>query len=165
MECYEVALEHRSGPSLFALSRGNLPTLRRDAAENRSARGGYVLAEAGGERRVSILATGSEVEIALAARDLLKQEGVAAAVVSMPCWQLFDRQDAAYRNSVLGGEAIVKVAVEAASTFGWERYVGPNGATIGLPGFGASGTPAQLYAHFGITREAVAQAALARLPR
>ncbi len=162
MECYELALEDSSGPSLLSLSRQNLPTVRTDAGENKSAKGAYVLAEAEGPRQVTLLATGSEVELALAARDLLAAKGVGAAVVSMPCWELFDRQDTAYRAAVLG-EGTVKVAVEAASTFGWERYVGPVGTVVGLTGFGASGPPDQVYAHFGITAEAVANAALARL--
>ncbi len=162
MECYELALEHTGGPSLLSLCRQNLPTVRTDASQNLTAKGAYVLAEAAGKRQVTLIATGSEVEIALAARAQLEAKGVAAAVVSMPCWELFDAQDAAYRATVLG-EGTVKVAVEAASTFGWERYVGPNGAVVGLTGFGASGPPEQVYAHFGITAEAVANAALARL--
>jgi transketolase len=162
MECYEVALDNVDGPSLFSLCRQNLPTVRSDASENKSAKGAYVLAEAEGKRQVTIIATGSEVELALNARDLLKAKGVAAAVVSMPCWELFDRQEAAYRKAVLG-EGTVKVAIEAASTFGWERYVGPNGAVIGLHGFGISAPADQAYAHFGITAEAVAAAALVRL--
>jgi transketolase len=164
MECYEVALQNTTGPSLLALSRQNLPTLRSDAGQFLSAKGAYVLAEAEGNRQVTLLATGSEVELALAARQLLKSEGVAAAVVSVPCWELFDRQDAAYRALVLGEQA-VRVAVEAASTFGWERYVGPAGAIVGMSGFGASGPAEQVYQHFGITARAVADAALARLTR
>jgi transketolase len=156
MECYEVALETLTGPSLLSLCRQGLPTVRSDAAENKSAKGAYVLAEADGKRQVTLIATGSEVELALRARDLLKAKGVAAAVVSMPCWELFDRQDGSYRKSVLG-EGTVKVAVEAASTFGWERYVGPDGAVVGLQGFGISAPAEQVYQHFGITAEAVAK--------
>ncbi|HXP95561.1 MAG TPA: transketolase [Telmatospirillum sp.] len=162
MECYEVALDTMGGPSLFSLCRQNLPTVRSDASENKAAKGAYVLAEADGKRQVTIIATGSEVELALKARDVLKTKGVEAAVVSMPCWALFDRQDAAYRKSVLGGE-VVKIAVEAASTFGWERYVGPDGAVIGLTSFGVSAPADQAYRHLGITVEAVVDAALARV--
>lgn len=162
MECYEAALENDKGPSLLSFSRQNLPTLRADARQNKSALGAYVLAEAEGKRRVTLIATGSEVELALHARDLLKAKGVGAAVVSMPCWELFDRQDASYRESVLG-KGTVRVAVEAASTFGWERYVGPDGAVVGLTTFGLSAPAEQVYQHFGITAEAVAAAALARL--
>jgi transketolase len=138
-----------------------VPALRRDAGDNRSARGAYVLAEADGARQVTLLATGSEVGLAMQARDLLKQKGVAAAVVSMPCWELFDDQDASYRKSVLGSAP--RVAVEAASSFGWERYVGANGAVIGMPGFGASAPAEELFHHFGISAEKVVEAALAKI--
>ena len=165
MEAYEVALLNHKGPSCFALSRQNLPTLRTThTEENLTAKGGYVLAEApnGGKRQVTLLATGSEVSMALDAQKLLADKGVAAAVVSMPCWELFDRQSKEYRAGVLG-EGCVRVAVEALTTFGWERYVGLDGAVIGMTGFGASAPADKLYAHFGITAEAVADAALARL--
>jgi transketolase len=160
MECYEVALATTNQPSVLALSRQNLPAIRADAGENRSARGGYVLAEAEGARQATLIATGSEVSIAMKARDLLKAKGVAAAVVSMPCWELFDRQDAAYRAAVLGTAR--RVAVEAAGGFGWERYLGADGAFVGMTGFGASAPGEKLYAHFGITAEAVAEAAMAK---
>ena len=160
MECYEIALTTTKQPSVLALSRQNLPAIRVDAGENRSARGAYVLAEAEGARAVTLLATGSEVSIAMRARDLLKGKGVAAAVVSMPCWELFERQDEAYRRSVLGGPR--RVAVEAAGSFGWDRYLGPDGVFVGMTGFGASAPGEKLYVHFGITAEAVAEAALAK---
>jgi len=160
-ECWELALEARGVPAAIALTRQTVPALRRDAGENRSARGAYVLAEAEGARRVTLLATGSEVGLAMAARDLLKQQGVAAAVVSMPCWELFDAQDAAYRRTVLGSAP--RIAVEAASPFGWERYVGSEGAVIGMTGFGASAPAEDLFRHFGITAEKVVEAALARV--
>lgn len=168
MEAYEIALADHQGPSCFALSRQNLPTVRTTAsADNLTAKGAYVLAEAakdvnGGKRQVTILATGSEVSLALDAQKLLADKGVAAAVVSMPCWELFDKQSKEYRSKVLG-EGCVRVAVEALSTFGWERYVGLDGAVIGMTGFGASAPADKLYAHFGITAQAVADAALARL--
>ncbi|MBF0356283.1 MAG: hypothetical protein HQL43_13700, partial [Alphaproteobacteria bacterium] len=108
-----------------------------------------------GKRQITIISTGSEVEIALKARDLLAAEGVRAAVVSMPSWELFDRQPEAYRAEVLG-VAGHRVAVEALSPFGWERYVGVSDAIIGMPGFGASAPADKLYPHFGITAEAVA---------
>jgi len=159
MECYELALTSTNHPSVLALSRQNLPTIRGDATENLSARGAYVLAEAEGKRQVTIMATGSEVMVAMRARELLKAQNIAAAVVSMPCWELFDRQDETYRRSVLGEGR--RVAVEAAGGFGWERYLGPDGAFIGMTGFGASAPGEKLYAHFGITAEAVAKAAQA----
>jgi transketolase len=163
-ECWELALSATSSPSVLALTRQALPTLRRGAqGDNLSARGGYVLAEAEGKRQVTLVATGSEVEIAMAARDKLKSEGIAAAVVSLPCWALFDRQDAAYRQSVLGDAP--RIAVEAASPFGWERYLGEGGTVIGMHGFGASAPAEQLYQHFGITAEKVVEAAQRRLMR
>src|SRR6266853_1453132 len=111
--------------------------------------------------RVTLLATGSEVAVAMAARELLKGSGVAAAVVSLPCWSLFDAQDAAYRASVLG--AAPRIAIEAASPFGWERYVGEGGTVLGMTGFGASAPAEDLFRHFGLTAEKLAAAALARL--
>jgi transketolase len=164
MEAYEAALEVDSCPSVFALSRQTLPTLRTDGAgENLTAKGAYVLAEAeGGPRRVTLLATGSEVSLALAARELLREAGIAAAVVSMPCWELFERQPKEYRQAVLG-DGTVRVAVEALGTFGWDRWVGLDGAVVGMTGFGASAPADRLYDHFGITARAVADAALARL--
>jgi transketolase len=159
-ECWELALTQSKSPSILALSRQSVPALRNDAdGENKCARGAYVLAEAKGKRQVTILATGSEVSLALAARDLLAQKKVEAAVVSMPCWQLFDRQDAGYRGSVLGEAPLV--AVEAAVRFGWDRYIGRAGGFVGMTGFGASAPAEALYKHFGITAEAVCSAALA----
>jgi transketolase len=161
-ECWEIALANRTGPSCLIFARQALPPLRRDAAENRSARGAYVLAEAEGARRATLLATGSEVAIAMAARDLLQAEGVPTAVVSMPSWELFEQQDAAWRDAVLG-RAGVRVAVEAAVRLGWDRYVGADGGFVGMRGFGASGPGPALYEHFGITAEAVAAEARRRL--
>jgi transketolase len=160
-ECWEIALEHRDGPVSMVFARQALPPVRREhVADNRSRRGAYVLAEAeGGPRAVTLLATGSEVVLALQARAQLQAEGVAAAVVSMPCWELFDTQDAAYRASVLppGG---VRVAVEAALRFGWDRYLGEHGGFVGMTGFGASGPAEALYEKFGITPAAIAAEAL-----
>ena len=162
MECYQIALASTNMPSVLALSRQNLPTVRTThTEENLSAKGAYVLAEAEGERQATILATGSEVSLALEAQKMLKDKGVAAAVVSMPSWELFDKQDAAYKAAVLGSG--VRVAVEALSTFGWERYVGDKGAVIGMTGFGASAPAEKLYPHFGITAQAVVDAVTARL--
>ncbi len=166
LECWQLALERKDGPSVLTLTRQNLPPLRLDGnpAENRSARGAYVLAEAeGGERQVTLIGTGSETSLAMAARDLLASRGVRAAVVSMPCWSLFDQQTASYRRAVLGGPRVAKVAVEAALGFGWDRYLGAKGAFVGMTGFGASAPAPELYRHFGITPEAVAEAATALL--
>ena len=123
--------------------------------ENLCARGAYILA---GEASagVRLIATGSEVQLALAARDMLVKDGIAAAVVSMPSWELFSAQDDSYRNTVLGGDGTVRVACEAAIGFGWERWLGSRGAFVGMKGFGASGKASDLYKHFGITAEAIA---------
>jgi transketolase len=155
-ECWEVAIEHRSGPAAMVFARQALPLLRRTyQADNRSRHGAYVLAEAeGGARQVTLIATGSEVAIACQAREQLQAQGVPTAVVSMPCCERFDAQVAAYRDLVLppGG---VRVAIEAAVRFGWDRYLGEHGGFIGMTGFGASGAADELYRHFGIVPAAV----------
>ncbi len=162
-ECWALALADATHPSVLALTRQNLAQLRTEAAsENRSAKGGYVLAAATGERKATIVATGSEVQLALDARAVLEKDGIPTAVVSMPSMELFDAQDAAYRAGVLG-TAKAKVAVEAAVRQGWDKYIGPEGGFVGMTGFGASGPAEQLYAHFGITADAVVAAVKARL--
>ena len=161
-ECWQAALEHKNSPSAMALTRQGLPTLRNDHTdENLSAKGAYVLAEADGERQATILATGSEVEIAMSARVALQADGVSTAVVSMPCWELFDAQSDAYKADVLGTG--VRVAVEAAISFGWEQWTGSEGGFVGMTGFGASAPANELYEHFRITADAVASAVRTRL--
>jgi transketolase len=155
-ECWEIALEHRTGPCALIFARQQLPPVRSGGAdENLSRRGAYILAEPDDPRRATLLATGSEVSLALAARDLLASAGIAVAVVSMPCWELFEQQPASYRDTVLG--AVPRVAVEAAVRQGWDRYIGPDGRFVGMSGFGASGPADELYRHFGITPERVAE--------
>ena len=153
-EAWQIALETDNKPSILALSRQNLPLLRTSAAENLSARGGYIIAGDIRKRRATIIATGSEVSLAVEAHLHLKDEGIETAVVSMPCCELFDAQSDTYREEILGN--CPRVAVEAASKFGWERYVGLNGDIIGMDGFGASGPAAELYPYFGITAEEIA---------
>ncbi len=161
-ECWELAIRRTDGPSLLALSRQGLPTLRSDTAENRCARGGYVLAEAtGGPRQATLIATGSEVALAMTARELLAADGIRAAVVSLPCWELFAAQDAGYREDVLGEAP--RVGIEAGVSFGWDRWLGADGVFIGMHGFGASAPEGELYRHFGITAEATAAAVRKRL--
>jgi len=152
-ECWELAVKRADGPSLLALSRQNLPALRGDAGENRCARGGYVLAEASAKRKATLIATGSEVHLALTAREALEADGIATAVVSLPCWEIFAAQDASYREQVLGTG--LRVGIEAAVGFGWERWLGADGLFIGMGGFGASAPAEDLYRHFGITADAV----------
>jgi len=163
-ECWALALESEDGPSGMVLTRQGVPAQRTEHTdENLSARGAYVLAEAeGGERKVTLMATGSEVSIAMAARETLQGEGVPTAVVSMPCWELFDEQDEGYRKQVLGS-ATVRVAVEAAVRMGWDKYVRNHGGFVGMDGFGASAPAGQLFEHFGITADNVVAEVKARL--
>jgi transketolase len=157
-EAYEIALASRKTPSALVLSRQNLAAVRlEESKENLTAKGAYVLRDTDGKRDVTFLATGSEVELAVAAAEQLKAEGVHAAVVSMPCWKLFDQQPAEYRAQVLG--TAPRVAIEAATRFGWDRWIGADGAFVGMSGFGASGPAGQVYKHFGITTDAAVDAA------
>lgn len=158
-EAWAVALDSLHTPSVLALTRQALQPLRVTPSENLTAKGAYVLREPEGGRDVTLLATGSEVEIAVAAADLLAAQGKKAAVVSMPCWELFEAQSPEYRKSVLGSAP--RVGVEAALRFGWDRWIGDNGAFVGMTGFGASAPAPELYKHFGITAEKVAEAAKA----
>jgi transketolase len=157
-ECWQLALETRTGPTVLALTRQNLPTIRGAGDDNLCARGAYILAGEAADP-IRLIASGSEVELALAARDLLAKDGLAAAVVSMPSWELFAKQSETWRNEVMGGDSTVRVACEAATGFGWERWLGAKGAFVGMTGFGASGKASDVYKHFGITAEAIAQAA------
>jgi transketolase len=161
-ECWELALEAADRPSVLALTRQNLAVQRTaHSQKNLCAQGAYVLAEATGKRRAVLLATGSEVEIAMAARTLLEAEGIGTRVVSMPCWELFEAQPEAVRRKVLP-RGPVRVGIEAAVRQGWDRWLCGEGgdsrkaAFVGMEGFGASGPYKELYAKFGITAEAVA---------
>jgi transketolase len=163
VECWTLALETRRTPSVLALTRQGVPSVRKAfSADNRCAKGAYVLAEADGARVVTLIDTGSEVAIALAARDTLQSEGTGTAVVSAPCLELFEAQDARYRESVLGKGGI-RVAIEAASPMGWDRFIAPDGIFIGMRSFGASAPAEVLYEHFGITPAGVVDAVKARL--
>ncbi|HEY0326849.1 MAG TPA: transketolase [Allosphingosinicella sp.] len=165
-QCWELALRRKNGPSLLALTRQNLPQVVTYAKENLCARGAYRLRAATAERRVVLLATGSEVEIALAVAERLEAEGHGADVVSMPCWELFEEQDASYRADLLPDvplDQLLRVSIEAGATFGWERYTLNGGMRFGLDRFGASGPIDQLYHKFGLTAEAIAPQVIARL--
>jgi transketolase len=161
-ECWQIALEQKDRPTVLALTRQNLPQLRTEAAPNLSATGGYRLKGAEAARKVVILATGSEVEIALACAAELEGADVGTDVVSMVCTELFDEQTAAYRADILPDDALI-VSIEAASTFGWQRYTGKNGLNIGLDSFGASAPAGDLYAHFGFTAEKIVPQILQQL--
>jgi transketolase len=159
-ECWQAAIHSTKAPSTLVLTRQDLRAVRTEyVAENLSAKGAYELAAAeGGAAKVTIFASGSEVEIALDARDLLQKEGTPTRVVSVPCFELFEEQDKAYREKVIGNSP-VKIAVEAAIRLGWDRFVGSDGAFVGMTGFGASAPAKDLYKYFGITAEAVAKIA------
>ena len=159
-ECWEIVLDNPRRAALFALSRQPMPLLRHEpGTENRSARGGYVLLEAeGGPRKLTLMATGSELHLAVEARTFLQAEGVPTAVVSMPCTLIFNEQDATYRQAVLG-DTLARVAVEAAVQMSWDRYLGLQGRFVGMHGFGESGKIADLYKKFDITTQAVVMAA------
>ncbi|MEH6412060.1 MAG: transketolase C-terminal domain-containing protein, partial [Hyphomonas sp.] len=162
-ECWELALENAEGPATLALTRQGLKPARKEHTdENLCARGAYVLSDCKGKPEAVIIATGSEVEIALAAQDQLAKDGVKARVVSMPCMELFEAQDAAYQQATLGG-GVPRVAVEAGVRFGWDRWIGHDGGFVGMDSFGASAPYQALYKHFGITAEAVAAAVKARV--
>ncbi|MCJ8159477.1 transketolase family protein, partial [Sphingomonas sp. LaA6.9] len=161
-ECWELALARKDGPSLLALTRQNLPQLRTDASENLSAKGAYRLRAAKAARKVVLIATGSEVEIAVGVADLLEAEGVGADVVSMPSWERFAEQDPGYRAEVIPAAAL-RVSIEAGTTFGWERHTGTDGLRFGIDGFGASAPAGDLYEHFGLTPAKIAPQVLAAL--
>jgi transketolase len=165
VECWQLALQAKGSPSVLALTRQNLPQVRLGHdQDNRCARGAYELAPADGKAQVSLFATGSEVPIALEARKLLAAKGVAARVVSVPCFELFFAAPDDYREAVIGA-APVRVAVEAAVRQGWDAIIGSDGLFVGMSGFGASAPYKELYKHFGITPEKVAEAALSRLAK
>ncbi|WP_276198996.1 transketolase [Chelatococcus sp. XZ-Ab1] len=162
LECWQLALERRDGPTVLALTRQNLPAQRTAFTDwNMCATGAYELAAAEGEAVVSLFASGSEVEIAVAAQSLLAERGIAARVVSVPSLDLFLAQPEDVRRDVIGN-ARIKVAVEAAVRFGWDAVIGPDGIFVGMSGFGASAPYKELYKHFGITAEAVVEHVLAR---
>ncbi|MEM9425406.1 MAG: transketolase [Pseudomonadota bacterium] len=165
-EAWELALSSERTPSVLALSRQGLPTLRTEhKTRNLTAQGAYILAEATAKRRVILMATGSEVEIAMAARDKLEARGIGCRVVSMPCWELFEAQDEKYRRKVLPAGP-VRIAIEAGIRFGWDRWLfGERGKReksgfIGMHGFGGSAPAPELYKHFGVTAEATVEKAV-----
>ena len=162
-ECWALALERSEGPSVIALTRQGLPPVRTiHMDENLCAGGAYELSPADGNAKVTIIATGSETAIALDAQATLQREGIPTRVVSMPCRELFDARPEAERKKILRPDT-VRIAIEAAAMMGWERYVGDDGATIGMESFGASAPGSELFPHFGITAEAIVDAAKARI--
>jgi len=163
MECWKLALAHKTAPSALALSRQKTPAVRTvAAADNLSARGAYEIKAASSEAKVTLFGTGTELALALAAADTLEAEGTPTRVVSVPCFELFEQQDAKYQATVIG-RGTVRIAVEAGIKQGWERFIGEDGAFVGMSSFGASAPAEVLYEKFGITAEAVVAAAQARL--
>ncbi len=157
-EMWECMIDNPETPSVAALSRQGMAVVRTEHTdENLTAKGAYVLREADGERDVTTIGTGSELELAVKAAEKLNAEGINAAVVSMPCWELFAGQDKSYQDRVLG--TAPRVAVEAAVGFGWNQWIGADGIFVGMEGFGASAPAEHLFEHFGITADAVADAA------
>jgi transketolase len=154
-ECWQLSLEKTTGPSLLALSREGLPQLRTDISRNFSALGAYRLKAASAPRKAVLIASGSEVEIAVATAAKLEEAGIGADVISMPSWERFDAQDEAYRDDILPSDALL-VSIEAGTTIGWERYVGRKGLRFGIDSFGASAPVKALYDHFGLTADKIA---------
>lgn len=162
-ECWQLALKSHKTPSTLVLTRQGLPTLRKSYEEdNLCALGAYELLTASDDAKVTLFASGSEVEIAVKARNVLENKGIPTRVVSVPCFELFEQQVESYRTALIGN-APVKIAIEAAIRQGWDRFIGSDGVFIGMHGFGASGPIDALYTHFGITTEAVVAAAEAKL--
>lgn len=162
-ECWDLAIKAEETPTVLALTRQNLPQLRIERSdENLSAKGAYRLKAAEGERRIVLIATGSEVAIAVDTAKLLEAKGIGADVVSMPCTELFDAQTQAYRDDVMPKD-IVKVSIEAGTTFGWERYTGIDGMRFGIDRFGASAPIEDLYRYFGLTSENIAETILGKI--
>jgi transketolase len=161
-ECWEIALNQGDRPSVLALTRQNLPPVRHDASENLCARGAYRLRAAEAERKVVLIATGSEVELAMNVAEALEGQGIGADVVSMPCTELFDEQPESYRADILPTDAL-RVSIEAGTTFGWERYTGLDGLRVGLDHFGASAPAEVLFEEFGFTVDKIVPQILAKL--
>ena len=154
-ECWALAIKRADGPSTLALTRQGLPPLRDDVSVNLCEKGAYRLKVAEADKRVVLVATGSEVSLAMDIAAKLEAAGVGADVVSMPCAELFDGQDDAYRSDLLGGSGVLRVSIEAGTTYGWERYTGLDGLRFGIDSFGASAPIDDLFAHFGLTVDAI----------
>ncbi len=154
-ECWALAIKRADGPSTLALTRQGLAPIRDDVSSNRCEKGAYRIKAAENGKRVVLIATGSEVSLALAVAEQLEAAGTGADVISMPCTELFDEQSAEYRNDLLGGSDILRVSIEAGTTFGWERYTGLDGLRFGIDSFGASAPIDDLFEHFGLTADAI----------
>ena len=161
-ECWELAIGRKDGPSALALTRQNLPALRGDADQNRCAKGAYRLVSAVADKQVVLLATGSEVHLAVAAAKSLEADGIGADVISMPCWELFEAQDETYQGSLIPHN-LLTVSIEAGTTFGWHKWTGRDGINIGIDSFGMSAPAEELFKHFGLTADAIVAKVKAKL--
>ena len=163
-ECWELAIQRKDGPSALALTRQNLPALRGDADQNRSAKGAYRLVSAVAAKQVVLLATGSEVQLAVEAAKSLEADGIGADVISMPCWELFEAQDETYQGSLIPHD-LLTVSIEAGTTFGWHKWTGRDGINIGIDRFGLSAPAEELFKLFGFSAEAIVAKIKAKLGR
>ncbi|GAB5481672.1 MAG: transketolase [Parasphingorhabdus sp.] len=162
-ECWALAIKRSEGPSTLALTRQGLPPLRHDVSVNHCEKGAYLMKPAENAKRVVLIATGSEVSLAMDVAAKLEANGVGADVVSMPCTELFDAQSDDYKAELLGGSGTLRVSIEAGTTFGWERYTGLDGLRFGIDSFGASAPINDLFEHFGLTAEAITPQIMAKL--
>jgi transketolase len=162
-ECWALAIKRSEGPSTLALTRQGLPPLRHDVSVNHCEKGAYLMKPAENAKRVVLIATGSEVSLAMDVAAKLEANGVGADVVSMPCTDLFDAQSDDYKAELLGGSGTLRVSIEAGTTFGWERYTGLDGLRFGIDSFGASAPINDLFEHFGLTAEAITPQIMAKL--
>ena len=161
-ECWELAVRRKNGPSILALTRQNVPAVRDDASKNMCERGGYVLRPGKGKDDIVLIASGSEVHLAVEAHEELEKQGISARVVSMPCLDVFEEQEDSYFRSVLGKD-LPKIVIEAGIRQGWDALIGRDGGFIGMDSFGASAPGAELFPHFGITTEAIVEMALEKV--
>ncbi|WP_416877475.1 transketolase [Litorimonas sp.] len=161
-ECWELAVRRKNGPSILALTRQNVPAVRDDATKNMCERGGYVLKPGKGKDDIVLIASGSEVHLAVEAHEELEKQGISARVVSMPCLDVFEEQEDSYFRSVLGND-LPKIVIEAGIRQGWDALIGRDGGFIGMDSFGASAPGAELFPHFGITTEAIVKMALEKV--
>lgn len=159
IECYEIALEENKTPSAMVLSRQNVKFYSKESAENQSKKGMYVFDDCDGKADVIIIATGTEVDLAMETKAVLEIKNLKVKVVSAPCWELFEKQDENYKKSVLGDDTTLKVAIEAGSSMGWCKYIGNNGLFFGTPenSFGMSAPANQIYDYYGLTSEKIAE--------
>jgi transketolase len=162
-ECWALAIKRSEGPSTLALTRQGLPPLRHDVSVNLCEKGAYSIKSAENEKRVVLVATGSEVSLAMDVAIQLEANGVGAEVVSMPCTELFDAQPDDYKSELLGDSGILRVSIEAGTTFGWERYTGLDGLRFGIDSFGASAPINDLFEYFGLTADAITPQILTKL--